>query len=334
MARISPWKNYKSKDYYFLDRVVKEQFEIGGTGIYIHKYIGPVTADGETDPDQLNELKIQDLVLMENRDRKYDPDIYELRGTYQLSDHDFDLSQFGLFLSSDTVYISFHMNDMVERMGRRLMSGDVLELVHARDELGLDDTKSPSRKFYVVQDAAKSAEGYSITWRPHIWRVKCTPLEDSQEYKQIINQIDDNGESLRTQQSSFDALIKATDAVVAIAQENVPSTDPYVNHLAGLGDPVPAVDYGAEIPSGMNFPSQANQGDKFIRTDFMPSRLFEYRDRRWHRLVDSTSNSSWHDRTVNGATFVNNQAITAANGTEFAERQALSKVIKPKKDNN
>lgn len=334
MARISPWKNYKSKDYYFLDRVVKEQFEIGGTGVYIHKYIGPVNADGVTDPDALDELKIQDLVLMENRDRKYDVDVYELRGHYQISDHDFDLSQFGLFLSADTVYISFHMNDMVERMGRRLMSGDVLELPHARDEYGLDESKAPSRKFYVVQDAAKSAEGYSMTWRPHIWRVKCTPLEDSQEYKQIINQIDDEGESLRTQQSTFDKQLEITDSVVEIAEANVPTTEPYTEHLAGYVNVTDEPDYGATINRGMSFPLEVNQGSKFIRTDFIPERLFEYRDRRWVRLADSTGGKSWHDKTVNGATFVTNQATTVANGTEFSERQALSKVIKPKKDNN
>ena len=74
---------------------------------------------------------------MENRDRKYDPDVFELRGVYNVSDNDFDLTQFGLFLTNDTLFISFHINDMVERMGRRLMPGDVIELPHLRDELYL-----------------------------------------------------------------------------------------------------------------------------------------------------------------------------------------------------
>lgn len=332
MARLSLWKNYKSKDYYFLDRVVKEQFEVGGTGILVHKYMGPVNANGVVDPDALNELAIQDLLLMENRDRKYDPDVYELRGYYQLGDHDFDLSQFGLFLSADTVYVTFHMNDMMERIGRKLMSGDVIEMVHARDELGLDESKAPSRKFYVVQDASKSADGYSPTWRPHIWRLKCTPLEDSQEYKQIINQIDEEGKSVGSEQSVFESLLNITDAIVTAAAENVPDTKPYVNHLTGQHGEEFSYNYGKTIAKGNVFPSVAKQGDKFIRTDYTPERLFEYRDRRWHRLLDNVDTSSWLDKTVNGSTFVNNNATALVDGDEFFEKQALSKVIKPKTD--
>lgn len=332
MARLSLWKNYKSKDYYFLDRVVKEQFEVGGTGILVHKYMGPVTAEGIVDPDDLTELAIQDLLYMENRDRKYDPDVYELKGHYQLGDHDFDLSQFGLFLSADTVYVTFHMNDMVERIGRRLMSGDVIEMMHARDELGLDDTKAPSRKFYVVQDASKSSDGYSPTWRPHIWRVKCTPLEDSQEYKQIINHINDDGTTIGEEQSVLSSLLNATDAVVAAAELNVPDTKPYVNHLTGEHGEEFVYNYGETIPSGDMFPLNSRQGSKFIRNDYVPPQLFEYRDRRWYRLLDDVDTRTWIDKTVNGSTFVNNNAKTVANGEEFFEKQALSKVIKPKTD--
>jgi hypothetical protein len=42
-------------------------------------------------------LNIQDLLLLENRDRVYDPDVYVMRGVYNTQDVDFDLTQFGLF---------------------------------------------------------------------------------------------------------------------------------------------------------------------------------------------------------------------------------------------
>lgn len=332
MARLSLWKNYKSKDYYFIDRVVKEQFEVGGTGIFVHKYAGPVTASGVADPNIIGELQIQDVVLMENRDRNYEPDVYELRGHYTLGDHDFDLSQFGLFLQTDTVYITFHMNDMADRLGRRLMSGDVLELQHLRDDLGLDENKAPSRRFYVVQDASKSAEGYSALWYPHLWRVKCTPLEDSQEFKQIMEQLNEDGTTIRDAQSTFAQALNITDSIVAIAEAAVPTTVPAVGHLANYQPNTFTFDYGSTIEKGDTFPGVPRQNDKFIRTDFKPNRLFEFRDRRWHRLYDNVDGNTWIDRTANGATFLNNPNTTIVGGKEFSERQALSKVIKPKTD--
>jgi len=70
MPRLSLYKPNKSKDYEFLDNIIREQFTVGGTDIHIHKYVG--TDDGETAKDH---TQIQDMMFLENRDRKYDPDI-------------------------------------------------------------------------------------------------------------------------------------------------------------------------------------------------------------------------------------------------------------------
>ena len=40
MPRLSLWKNAHSNDYKFIDRRVSEVFTIGGTGVYLHKYLG------------------------------------------------------------------------------------------------------------------------------------------------------------------------------------------------------------------------------------------------------------------------------------------------------
>jgi hypothetical protein len=331
MARISFWKDHKGKDYYFFDRIVKEQFEVASTGIHVHKYTGPVMEDGTANPAIIDELQIQDVLLMENRDRTYDPDVYELKGHYQLGDHDFDLGQFGLFLQSDTIYVTFHINDMVNRMGRRLMSGDVLEMLHMRDDGGLDENKDPSRKFYVVQDASKSSDGYSPTWYAHIWRVKCTPLEDSQEFKSILTQVGEDDTTIRDNQSVLARTLNITEEIVKMAEENSPLTTYDVSHLANFEAPAPFVNHGPTIPSGNIFPSTPRVGDKFTRLDFIPPRTFEYRANRWHRIEANTE--SWLDKTVNGATFLDNKNTTIVGGNEFPERQALSKVIKPKTDN-
>jgi hypothetical protein len=110
------WKNGKhSNDYRFFDRIINEQFTVGGTGINIHLYLGPAKQTDSTDstvPDYANPTakNIQDLLFLENRDRTYSTDVYNLRGHYQVSDNDFDLSQFGIQLANDTLFIVFHLN--------------------------------------------------------------------------------------------------------------------------------------------------------------------------------------------------------------------------------
>jgi hypothetical protein len=189
------WKNGKhTNDYRFFDRIINEQFTVGGTGINVHLYLGPAVQTESTDstvPDYVNPTakNIQDLLFLENRDRTYSVDVYNLRGIYQVGDNDFDLSQFGIQLSNDTIFIVFHLNTMIEYLGRRLMVGDVLELEHLKDyyPLDLDAVPEALRKYYVIKDVSRGAEGFSQTWWPHLWRVKCEPLVDSQEYKDIIN---------------------------------------------------------------------------------------------------------------------------------------------------
>ena len=51
--------------------------------------------------------------------------MYIVRGIYNVQDADFNLSQFGMFLQNDTLFLTVHLNDIVERIGRKPMSGDV-----------------------------------------------------------------------------------------------------------------------------------------------------------------------------------------------------------------
>jgi len=198
MPRLSLYRPNRTRDYQFLDRTISEAYTVGGVDVYIHKYLGPQTGGEDsafsgnadaTQPvyDALSPLNIQDLLLLENRDRVYDQDIYVMRGVYNMQDVDFDLTQFGLFLNNDTVFMTFHFNDMIDTFGRKLMTGDVLELPNLKDYYPLNENlPEPLAKFYVIQDAAYAAEGFSQTWLPHLWRVKATPLTNAQEYKDIL----------------------------------------------------------------------------------------------------------------------------------------------------
>ena len=234
MPRISLWQNgAHGKDYKFLDARISEIFTMGGTGINVHKYLGPIEQTGSTDatkPDYLNESakNIQDLLFLENRDRKYDTSVYNVRGIYQTADIDFNLEQFGLFLSNDTLFIVFHIKDTVEQLGRKLMSGDVLELQHKKDYWSLDDTVPVAlKRYYVIQDITFASEGYSPTWWPHLLRAKVTPLVDSQEYKDILNNIaagEGTDDTLATILSTYDTNINMSDAIVTQAETETPKS--------------------------------------------------------------------------------------------------------------
>lgn len=193
MPRLSLYRPEKANDYKFLDKTIWEQFQVGGTDILVHRYLGPGSSGANTPStptyttDSVN--NIQDLLFLENRDRKYDPDIYVLRGIYNVQDTDFNLSQFGLFLQNDTIFVTFHINDTVEKLGRKLISGDVLELPHLKDEYALNDLQFALKRFYVIEEVTRAADGFSQIWFPHLYRAKCKPIVDSQEFKEILDEI-------------------------------------------------------------------------------------------------------------------------------------------------
>jgi hypothetical protein len=192
MPRLSLYKPEKGNDYKFLDRQISEMYQVGGTDLHFHKYLGPKNpADADATADQpqydvVKETNIQDLLFLENRDRKYDTSIYTLRGIYNVQDIDFNLSQFGLFIDQDTVYMTVHINDFVSTIGRRPLNGDVIELPHLKDEFALNSYDVSLPRFFVIDDVGRAAEGFSKTWYPHLYRLKLKKITDSQQYADIL----------------------------------------------------------------------------------------------------------------------------------------------------
>jgi hypothetical protein len=376
MPRLSLYKSERGKDYEFLDRQIEEMFTIGGTDVFVHKYIG--TDDGTTVKD---ETQIQDMLFLENRDRKYDPDIYKLRGIYNVQDIDFDLSQFGLFLSNDILFMTVHIRNSVTTIGRKLMPGDVIELPHLRDEYAQNDYSVALKRFYVIEDINRAAEGFSPTWYPHLYRLKLKQIMDSQEYKEILDlPMDEEAPgdgSLRDLLSTYNKEQAINDAVVSEAEADAAKSgydvshyytldeDPesgkinlrtadetdldasgiltadqidaapdrvgYTGYLLGVGDTPNGATYGA----GISFPLDNLEGDYFLRTDFMPKRLFKYDGRRWIKVEDDVRMTLTNTDTRNTkiTSFINNDASSTIGGETVQEKQSLSKALKPKADN-
>jgi hypothetical protein len=125
--------------------------------------------------------------------------------------------------------MTFHINDTVEKLGRKILAGDVIELPHLKDEYALNDLNFALKRFYVVEEVNRAAEGFSVTWYPHLYRAKCKPLVDSQEFKQILDGVADEsgvdtGTTLRDVMSTYEKEMQITAAVLDQAEADAPKS--------------------------------------------------------------------------------------------------------------
>ena len=365
MSRLSLWNVRKDKDYQFFDRTLSDMFRVGGVGVLIHKYIGPAPQGGSDDLTQQDssdsiETTIQDLLLLENRDRKYDPNVYELRGVYNVQDNDFDLSQFGLFLSADNLFIAFHINNMIDIMGRKIMPGDVLELPHLRDDTLLSEDPDEQfgpviPKLYKVDDTGRASEGFSPTWYPHVWRVRISPLVDSQEFADILSRsassfgdptaggedIDSTDNvSLGDLLSTYPDEVFISESIIAEAERQVPNRNLehahlYVNEQHENGLPYLFMT-DAEPPngavllgSGIEFPESPADGSWFLRTDYSPNVLYKREGPKWVRK-EADYKEKWTTANRTLCQFIaNNSKINTKNRGIISSKQGIKSLLHP-----
>jgi hypothetical protein len=282
-----------------------------------------------------------------------------------------------MFLQNDTVFMTVHLNDVVERIGRKPMSGDVLELPHMKDDYSLDETIPIAlRRYYVVEDVNRAAEGFSQTWWPHLLRLKLKSLVDSQEYRDILDKnVEGTDNTLASYMSTYNREKDINAQVVAQAEEDAPksgfnykqyyvapidergnirldsvnsqdtvSTDKKVSAVIDTpasshygfyydGDGIPPNGHPAGF--GTSFPtSNVDKGDYWLRTDFLPNRLFRYDGNRWIKVEDSvrltTTNNNTRSNYKTG--FINQSGSTTINGLTVQQRQSLTNALKPKAD--
>lgn len=368
MTRLSLWNTRKDKDFEFFDKTLSDMFRVGGVGVLIHKYIGPQPQgenDDLTQPGTADgiETTIQDVLLLENRDRKYDPNVYELRGVYNVQDNDFDLSQFGLFLTADNLFFSFHINDMIDILGRKIMSGDVLELPNIRDDTLLSE--DPDQQFgpvipklYKVDDTGRDSQGFSSTWYPHVWRVKISPLVDSQEFRDILDRAasgfgdptaggQDNsvgtgtdGQTLRDLISTFPNELEISETIIAEAERQVPNRNLEHAHLFVTEENENGIPFlfmtdgeppnGATLlGSGIEFPSEPSEGDWFLRTDYSPNVLFKREGPRWIRK-EADWKEKWTTANRTLCRFISNTSKVATQNRGIIDsKQGIKELLSP-----
>jgi len=288
-----------NKDSRFLSGINRQIIEIGGVVCYVWKLLG--TYD-QSNPDgtpgsQLDEswgnIKdgildgIQDTILGENRDRKYSENAIRLKGTYAVSDNELDYARFGMALMGDIIQLEFHKEEMVEKIGRRLKPGDVIEMIHLR-EIGEDG--SIANRYYEVDNIARSPSGYDSSYQYHILAATLKPIRDSQEFIDLMEREDEYGKTLRDQISNR----KMTEGITAKNQNaaneqayttNYDTTPLYVTDEGSVvphiwsddGDPP----NGKPVTQVTSFPASPIEGDYVVRIDFFPNKLYRYQSGKW-----------------------------------------------------
>jgi len=221
-----------------------------------------------------------------------------------------------------------HLQDVVERLGRKPMSGDVVEFPNLKDDYSLDASIPIAlKRFYVVEDVSRSAEGFSPTYWPHLLRLKLKTMVDSQEFRDILGDATTTG-SLASYMSTYNKEKEINEAIVSQAEADAPKSgfnykQFYVTPIDERGNirleginsdesissdqtinavlDTPASSHygfyynGDGIPpngyvagAGTSFPtSNVNKNDYFLRLDFLPNRLFRYDGTRWVKVEDS-----------------------------------------------
>jgi hypothetical protein len=255
-------------------------------------------------------------------------------------------------------------------------------LPHLRDDFALNDFDVTLPRYYQITDVGRASEGFSPTWYPHLYRLKCTKITDSQQFASIlslpadsdnptgptvqdilstrakdlainqavINQAEADAPLSGYQTKQFYTLavdpttgkpiIKTADETdidasgidtTAADIDGTPTRSGYTGYLLGDGAvPNGNANFGADI----QFPSSAEQNDYFLRTDFMPNRLFRFDGTRWIKVEDSVrmTMTNTDQRQTLKTSFINNTNTNVIGGDSVVERQPLSTALKPEAD--
>lgn len=168
---------------------------------------------------------IEDYVLLENRDRSYLRTSTLLKCQYDLLDVQTELAKFGINLPQTYIF-TCSFASMVTALGRPVLIGDIVELP---GEVQYDHRLRPVRKWLEVTDTGWSTEGYTMNWKPQLFRFYAQPILPSVEHKDIlglpgrVNSLQKDSDVL----NGFlvdDQAYEASTAIQQAAAEAVPQT--------------------------------------------------------------------------------------------------------------
>lgn len=129
---------------------------------------------------------VQDKILLENRDREYDMETLSVKIYFDLQETQADLNQFGLQMTSETLFASANFSTAVAALGRPFIVGDIIQLPSLTQ---YSATMQPIEKFYEVVDTMWAIEGYTPSWQPTLQRLVLQPAFASRETQNIFGDL-------------------------------------------------------------------------------------------------------------------------------------------------
>lgn len=312
------FQRQRSKNYNYIDNVVKTHIEMGGCLINVYPLIGVIGTDGiVTEITSANDIMVSDIVLNENNKRKYSHTTYDLWATTNMNPPNFSFTYAGIsILDGDVKEFSLHYNSMIATLGRKLIVGDVIELTWQRD-IDVLGSNEAQNKFYVVSESLRDEQGWGPEWQYHLWKIKCKPIMNSPEYADLFNIENTTGgedgfyanpgdiygggglsESMNQDnklQDQVDKLLQEAEGEDG-SEENGWTTsgvsyrlhdehhifldvngEYYIQNnqnIVGI-DGIPAESTCELVKYGDTFPKDVKENDYFVRTDYMPPRLYK-----------------------------------------------------------
>ena len=162
---------YQSKDRALQRRLSFEKTSLTWKTANVYKYLG---AEENKDGAQIDD--IQDYILMENTDRRYDPDPVEINiAMEEVNESPFSLDKFGIIpVLGDTQIFRVHVNSFdADGLGRYLQSGDVLEIPFLQD-----NGNSGEKAFFEITDTDRKME-----FEKFYVTITTVPVKDTQEFE-------------------------------------------------------------------------------------------------------------------------------------------------------
>lgn len=248
--------------------------------------------------NQLSLTDIEDITLMENRDRAYSTTSICMKAQYDLLDIQTDLSRFGIDIPQQYIFtVSFAL--LVQALGRPVVIGDIIEIP---GETQYDTQLRPIRRWVEVTDTAWATDGYTPNWKPSLMRFYGQPLLPSMEHRDVLGTTNDkiaetDADFLSGQFQLSTIANDATESIIQDASDAVPETGSDGLQLAS-GTPTSGIQGesdqrqpyvedglppdGLPYTEGLSMPpiNMVNDGDYF-RLNYpenlkLPSRLFQW----------------------------------------------------------
>lgn len=184
---------------------------------------------------------VQDLFLLENRDRSYATESVMVKCQVTPQEVNVDLSRFGIELSEQYEFEASFLR-IVEALGRPVVVGDIVEIPF---DVQYDRDLRKMKSYMEVTDVDWSSTGYSTSWTPVMLKFWAKPAMSTQETADVLGLPSNFQDILGTAGQDFCDTFGvslmptvANDAAVAEAEENLPKTGvDSTEIMSGGGEP-------------------------------------------------------------------------------------------------